>query len=39
MKHQSIEEFRVYYNEWKESNQSIREYCKANGFNESQFYY
>lgn len=39
MKHQSIEEFRVYYNEWKESNQNIREYCKANGFNESQFYY
>ena len=39
MRHQSIEQFRVYYNEWKESNQSIREYCKANGFTESQFYY
>lgn len=39
MKYQSIEEFRVFYNEWKESNQNIREYCKANGFNESQFYY
>ena len=39
MKHQSIEQFRVYYNDWKESNQSIREYCNANGFNESQFYY
>ncbi len=39
MRHQSIDDFREFYNEWKKSNQNIREYCKANGFNESQFYY
>lgn len=39
MKHLSIETFREYYDEWKESQLSVSDYCRSTGFSESKFYF
>ena len=39
MKYKNIDEFRKIYEEWKESNLSVRSFCITMGLNESHFYY
>lgn len=39
MANYTIEGFRAIYDAWKESGQSVRDYCFNNSINESRFYY
>ena len=39
MKYKNIDEFRKIYEEWKESDLSVRSFCITMGLNESHFYY
>ena len=37
MKFLLLEDFREFYNEWEDTNLNIREYCKTNDLDDSQY--